>query len=116
MRMPFGRHRGLLLSEIPASYLRWLTTLDDLDERLRAAVLDELESRGAGGYYSRRRGGAYREALAGPRPENKVIEEVIGAARRALALKHHPDKRGSPKSEVGQQRSSEATGARTGRV
>jgi Putative quorum-sensing-regulated virulence factor len=46
MRMPFGRHRGLLLSEIPASYLRWLTTLDDLDERLRAAVLDELESRG----------------------------------------------------------------------
>jgi hypothetical protein len=39
-------------------------------------------------------GGAYREALAGPRPENKVIEEVIGAARRALALKHHPDKRG----------------------
>jgi len=45
MNMPFGRHKGTALAELPFDYLRWLVSLDDLREPLRSAVLDELEGR-----------------------------------------------------------------------
>lgn len=43
--MPFGRHKGKPLREIPAEYLEWLLNLDTLRPELRAAVMHELLSR-----------------------------------------------------------------------
>jgi Putative quorum-sensing-regulated virulence factor len=44
--MPFGKHRGALLSELPGGYLQWLATkLTDLREPFRSALASELERR-----------------------------------------------------------------------
>lgn len=37
-RMPFGKHRGRYLSDIPPDYVDWLLTLDDIDADLRSAL------------------------------------------------------------------------------
>ena len=43
--MPFGKHKGQLLSEIPADYLEWLLSLDHIRNPLRGVVEQELELR-----------------------------------------------------------------------
>jgi hypothetical protein len=44
--MPFGRHKGSLLCEIPQDYLEWaLRTCDRLSYWLRSEIEDELERR-----------------------------------------------------------------------
>jgi len=43
--MPFGKHRGLPITEIPHSYLQWLAGLHNLYEPLHSAVQDELGRR-----------------------------------------------------------------------
>ena len=45
MKMPFGKHKGVLLSKIPTDYLHWVLTLPDLRPDLRRAIQQELESR-----------------------------------------------------------------------
>ena len=42
-RMPFGKHKGLKMEEVPADYLKWLATTD-LDEDLRYTVEHYLNS------------------------------------------------------------------------
>jgi hypothetical protein len=37
IRMPFGRHKGMSIKDIPAGYLKWLSTIE-LREPLRSAV------------------------------------------------------------------------------
>jgi hypothetical protein len=45
--LPFGKHRGKRLSEVPTSYLRWaLASCDALDHWTRAAMKEELGRRG----------------------------------------------------------------------
>jgi uncharacterized protein (DUF3820 family) len=44
--MPFGKHRGKPLSEVPRPYLEYLATWDQLWPDTRAQVLDELRRRG----------------------------------------------------------------------
>jgi Putative quorum-sensing-regulated virulence factor len=44
--IPFGKHKGQPLADLPDGYLRWLTTID-LRPRLREAVEAELSSRPA---------------------------------------------------------------------
>jgi hypothetical protein len=44
--MPFGRHKGVPLQEVPASYLEWAARTLKLSSGLRAAVAGELERRG----------------------------------------------------------------------
>lgn len=44
MRMPFGKHRGAELRDLPSDYLQWLTTIE-LRPFLRDAVDDEIERR-----------------------------------------------------------------------
>lgn len=34
-RMPFGKHKGMLISELPRNYVAWLLGLDNLDDNLR---------------------------------------------------------------------------------
>jgi hypothetical protein len=65
-RMPFGRYRGRLLSEVPDAYLKWLYGIE-LDEPLRASVAREWARRSAGGVApKRRRARREREAPAQP--------------------------------------------------
>jgi len=40
-RMPFGKHKGMLFSEVPADYLQWLSTTD-LDEDMAYTVKKHL--------------------------------------------------------------------------
>lgn len=44
--MPFGAHRGRPFSELPSSYLVWLSELEDLDAGLRRAVEMQRRIRG----------------------------------------------------------------------
>lgn len=43
--MPFGRHKGKPLREIPTPYLEWLLSLDTLRPDLHSAIMRELLSR-----------------------------------------------------------------------
>jgi hypothetical protein len=45
--MPFGKYKGRLVSDIPSSYLEWLTTID-LSDALQEAVVEELRLRDYG--------------------------------------------------------------------
>ena len=51
MNMPFGKHRGTPLEELPGGYLRWLAGLD-LHTPLRDAVDAERRRRGHGAQLS----------------------------------------------------------------
>lgn len=37
-KMPFGKHKGLKLADLPKSYIKWLLGLDNLDEDLRFSL------------------------------------------------------------------------------
>jgi uncharacterized protein (DUF3820 family) len=41
LKMPFGKHKGASLKDIPGDYLRWLSTIE-LREPLRGAVMAAL--------------------------------------------------------------------------
>jgi hypothetical protein len=44
--MPFGRHKGVALTDLNASYLNWLgTKLDELRDPLRGAIAAEIARR-----------------------------------------------------------------------
>lgn len=45
MKLPFGKHKGQLLSEVPVKYLMWLQSDVDMDEKLAYAVDQELKKR-----------------------------------------------------------------------
>jgi hypothetical protein len=47
MRMPFGKHRGVAVAEIPESYLRWLHETVSLREPLKTAVAVALKGKAA---------------------------------------------------------------------
>ena len=47
--MPFGKHKGVLLSDVPTDYLWWVLEGSDVIDRfpeLAGMVEDELEERG----------------------------------------------------------------------
>ena len=70
IRMPFGKHKGQLFSNLPDEYLEWLMTLGDLKPETRRAVEFELASRA---------------------PEPGSLLDVVNAGYRSLAMKYHPD-------------------------
>jgi hypothetical protein len=80
--MPFGKHKGRLVSDVPTSYLRWLLRECDLDPPLRRAVVGELTNREA-----------YHEP-AGHGASGAVLD-VRGKLQtwyREMAMKFHPDR------------------------
>ncbi len=87
MEMPFGKHRGTPLSEIPTDYLRWLVSID-LRPWLRAAVLDELNLRAA----SRSRGSSNTEE------QRPLLGLDVAGWYRRLSMRFHPDRGGSKES------------------
>lgn len=46
--VPFGKYRGMPLSDVPDDYLLWLGTRDDLRNPLLKNVLNEMARRLAG--------------------------------------------------------------------
>ena len=91
--MPFGKHKGRALSELPDGYLAWLLGLSDLRPFLRDALEAERDRRA--GHHDSRESYSYTPP---PRPTRGLsapaCEELIGAGLRVLALKHHPDRGG----------------------
>jgi len=81
--MPFGRHRGQRLSTLPAAYLEWLLGLDDLREPLRSAIEVEAHRRRA------------------PRPDPRIVEDLISRGQRSLARTAHPDRGGTHEQMLG---------------
>ena len=89
MKMPFGKHRGVLIQELPDDYLEWLRSLDDLRKPLRQAVEREWNCRQAREEESRQTATNFGSGLnAGDR---LLLGEVLRTGYRALALKYHPD-------------------------
>lgn len=75
MRMPFGKFKGLQVSDLPDWYLSWLWQRVDLREPLRSEVLNSLV------------GATDRRTL--------ITLDRVKSAYRSLALKWHPDRGGS---------------------
>jgi len=94
--MPFGRHKGEPLDEIPDSYLRWLLHRADLREPLRSDVQDELRRRFQDEEDTHRayKNQQYRQQSAPRRhtvPNVADVEDLITHGLRTLAKKFHPD-------------------------
>src|SRR5262245_27845599 len=94
MTMPFGRHKGWPLPDLPDSYVQWLFDCDWIHEPLRSAVDQE---------WMRRFHRLHNEPeedndsvnLGSLEPEDRVLlNELIRAGYRALAQKYHPDHNG----------------------
>jgi Putative quorum-sensing-regulated virulence factor len=79
--MAFGKHKGVLVCELPDEYLDWLHTRE-LREPLRSAVLQEWRWRFA----------AADRTTADTR---RMAESIIATGYRTLALEHHPDRGGA---------------------
>lgn len=73
MTMPFGKYKGVPLSDIPDEYLDWLRTRDDLRDPLLSALNEELARRQRS------------------RPDPHVVEDIIARGQRSLARTAHPD-------------------------
>lgn len=76
MTMPFGKYRGWRLADLPSDYVVWLLGLE-LREPLRSAVEAERRRRDR------------------PRPDPRLVKDLISVGQRQLARRHHPDVGGS---------------------
>jgi len=82
MQMPFGKHKGKNVWELPTSYLVWLSGLEDLSPWLRDAVEAALDV-----HLGRRSPASSAAGLP-------VWEPVVGRWYRELVMRHHPDRGG----------------------
>lgn len=86
-RMPFGRHRGRLLPDIPTNYLQWvLRECTEIDPTLRRAIQAELESRPWAGTLP---------GTSTPGGDGRSVVDVRSALKswyREMALRYHPDR------------------------
>lgn len=80
-RMPFGKHKGLPLHELPDGYLDWLMTLD-LRRPLHDHVQDEWNQRHA----------VLPDQSRECDPLTRgVIHEILRVGYKQLAMRDHPD-------------------------
>ena len=95
--MPFGKHTGHNLTDLPGDYLRWLVHQDWLPTKwpvLYAAAVAEYQRR------MRQHTNAWSDTRgASPRgqdtPAPAAVLEIIDAGYKALAKRYHPDLGGS---------------------
>jgi hypothetical protein len=80
-RMPWGKHRGLRLDQVPSGYLAWVVEESDADDWLVSAVRQVLANRFS------------RTAPTCGRCERLAVEWPSMYRRLALAV--HPDRGGT---------------------
>lgn len=97
VKMPFGKHKGLDLHDVPDSYLLWvLGNVETLSPILRGCIerhlgVEETADPPRDPWHVRTPGGAD----APPKPTLAAIEEVVSTMRRRYASANHPDRGGS---------------------
>lgn len=85
MKMPFGKHRGIEIEQIEASYLWWLLERGGLDYTLRNQILSVLRQR---------LGHHDMDSINEPyRPVDS--HDVITKWRRRMSMEFHPDRGGN---------------------
>jgi hypothetical protein len=104
-RFDFGKHRGLLVEEVPTGYLRWcVRECENIKPWLRQAVQAELDRREAAQADARRQEDNARRREAGTAPGTGATPGASPPAQwaalvarwyRELALAYHPDRGGS---------------------
>lgn len=99
--MPFGKHKGRPLSELPEQYLLWLASLDDLRPPLRLAVDSEVRRREAASAATPR-----RERLDDAATE--AAARIVTQGYRLAAMEAHPDRGGDTATMQAVNRAAEA--------
>lgn len=96
MLMPFGKYRGLPLSEVPPDYLAWLYWSSDIDGALRWEVEEALLAHfPARPTYSEAQRMADFARLKAVDETRRQVGEALKSAYRDLSKKYHPDRGGS---------------------
>ena len=87
--MPFGKHRGKDLADVPSDYLDWLLTrAENVAEWLRDAVYEELLVRDLDN--TEENGATERGAAVLPL---ETLRSQLKAWYREMTMKYHPDRR-----------------------
>ena len=92
-RMPFGKHEGKPIRDIPEPYLRWvLREIQDLDPWLRRVIGESLESR-----HREQRGQRQQQDAPPSRTSNDVVlrddlRNIVRSWYRGLANDYHHDR------------------------
>jgi hypothetical protein len=76
--MPFGKHKGLSVYELPDNYLLWLQNNIELREPLKTHVVNEVEARG----------------LIPFKSSGTLDPDKVKGIYRELSLRFHPDRIG----------------------
>lgn len=91
MILPFGKHRGKFLSEVPRSYLRWLNDQEWFQEEYQWDLAPEV----------RRLLGTSSDTTAKPNTQQQstaLVNDTLKVWRRAVLAKWHPDRPGGSHS------------------
>jgi hypothetical protein len=87
--MPFGKHKGMLLTELPDQYVAWLLTPPvELREPLKQFVIEEDVRRQRVREAHRARASVTEDVVI-------AAHELIRQGQRALTRTRHPDAGGS---------------------
>ena len=92
-KMPFGKHKGVLISELPGDYIKWLYSEVELREPLRSLVDQEIELR-----YGRHNTGAPHDGAHLIRISTcdvATFREIVERGYKLVAGSRHPDRGGS---------------------
>ena len=92
MKMPFGKHKGRALADVPTDYLHWVRPKLQRPG-LRAAVEAELARRATGRFYERHQDPPPRPSRDPLAREDvrQLALEIVNRGFKAAAREHHPD-------------------------
>jgi hypothetical protein len=96
VRLPWGKYKGTPISDVPSSYLCWITEeAENIRPALRQAAHEELAHR-------------FGRSPSPPPPpppldrhrcpDVSVAADLVAAGLRSLAKRHHPDSGGDTKT------------------
>ena len=83
MILPFGKHRGKLLCEVPKSYLKWLSGESWFTDDYPSLAVQVRELLGTS---------------SDAKPETMLVADTLKKWRRTVLAKWHPDRQGGSHS------------------